>query len=443
MALAPTLPIPLTGRLPLIGQTFEYQRNAFDFYWRIFERHGEVSRSTLLFRPVYNLLGPDANEKVLLNQGGVFSSQIAWEELLHALFPGGLMLRDGAEHRLHRRLMQGAFSHESLRSYHGAMDAAIDRTLTHWPLGQAVPFLELVKALTLDIATQVFMGEAPGATANELKQDFVDTVAASVAIVRFNWPSLPYGKGIAARRRLEGYFAQRVPAKRASQDGDLFARLAQAQDESGRDFSDRDVVDHMIFMMMAAHDTTTSTLTSVVRVLAEHPQWQSRLREEVRALPAPLAFDDLARMPLADQVMREALRLYPPVPTLPRFATEAFEFKGHVIPAKSLVALSPLVSHYQRDLWTDPFRFDPERFAPERAEDRRHRFAWIPFGGGVHKCIGMHFAENQVKLVMHHLLRRFEWQGASPRPRDSDIRWIPICHPADGLPVILRKTAQT
>ena len=441
MALANTLPIPFTGGLPLMGQTLDYQRNAFDFYWRIFERHGEVSRSSLLFRPVYNLLGPDANEKVLLNQGGNFSSQPAWEQVLQALFPGGLMLRDGAEHRTHRRLMQGAFSHDSLQSYHVAMDAAADRALVHWPVGQSVPFLDLVKDLTLDVATQVFMGEAQGAVANELKQDFVDMVQASIAIVRLNLPYLPYAKGLAGRKRLVRYFAQRVPAKRASQDGDLFARLAQATDETGQDFSDEDVVNHMIFLMMAAHDTTTSTLTSVVRVLAEHPTWQSRLREEMLALPAPLSFADLANMPLADQVMREALRMYAPVPTLPRFAKEAFEFKGHLVPGQSLVAISPLVSHYQRDIWSDPFRFDPERFAPHRAEDRRHRFAWIPFGGGVHKCIGMHFAENQVKLLMHHLLRRFEWQLATPAA--ADVNWIPICHPKDGLPVILRKTSQT
>ncbi|HET8869081.1 MAG TPA: cytochrome P450 [Aquabacterium sp.] len=440
MAIAHTPPIPFTGGLPLIGQTFEYQRSAFDFYWRIYRRHGEVSRSTLLFRPVYNLLGPDANEKVLLNQAGIFSSKVAWEELLHALFPGGLMLRDGADHRMHRRLMQGAFSHESLQSYHVSMDAAIDRTLDHWPVGQPVLFLDLVKALTLDIATQVFMGEAPGAVANDLKQDFVDMVQASVAIVRLNWPFLSYGKGIAGRQRLIRYFADRVPNKRASQDSDLFARLAQAKDETGQHFSDEDVVNHMIFMMMAAHDTTTSTLSSVARVLAEHPEWQSRLREEMRALPGPLSFADLARMPLADQVMREALRMYSPVPTLPRFATESFEFKGQVIPARSLVALSPLVSHYLPDIWTDPMRFDPERFAPHRAEDRRHRFAWIPFGGGVHKCIGMHFAENQVKLILHHLLRRFEWRLAKNAP--GEVKWIPICHPGDALPVVLRKNAQ-
>lgn len=441
MAIATSSSIPYTGGLPWLGQTLDYHRNAFDFYWRVFQAHGEVSRSTLLFRPVYNLLGPDANELVLMNQGGTFSSKAAWEEVLLALFPGGLMLRDGAEHRTHRRLMQGAFNHESLQSYHQVMLGAVDRTLATWPLQQPVPFLKLVKGLTLEMATQVFMGESPGTVANDLQQDFVDMVQASVALLRFNLPFLSYGKGLAGRQRLVRYFAERVPAKRASQDKDLFARLAQAKDEAGLDFSDEDVVNHMIFLMMAAHDTTTSTLTSVVRVLAEHPQWQHRLREEMQALPAPLAFADLAHMPLADQVIREALRRYSPVPTIPRFASEAFEFKGHLVPARSLVALSPLVSHYQPDIWTDPHRFDPERFAPHRAEDRRHRYAWIPFGGGVHKCIGMHFADNQIKLVLFHLLRQYEWQlAASQTPQ---IEWIPICHPRDGLPVVLRKTSHS
>ena len=435
MSIAQAISIPFTGGLPVIGQTLDYQRDVFRFYWNIYERHGEVSRSNLLFQNVYNLLGPDANERVLLNQGGIFVSKPAWEAVLEALFPGGLMLRDGGDHRMHRRLMNGAFSHEALQSYHHAMDAAIDRALSQWPSDRPVPIYALVKDLTLDIAVQVFMGETAGTVADDLKEDFVELVSASIAIVRLKLPYTLYGRGLAARKRLVRYFADRLQAKRASQDGDLFARLAQATDESGQHFSDEDVVNHMVFLMMAAHDTTTSTLASVARVLAENPTWQDRLREELQALPAPLRFADLAHMPLADQVMKEALRMYAPLASIPRFATEAFEFKGHEIPAQSLVALSPLISHYQSDIWRNPFQFDPERFAPHRAEDRAHRFAWIPFGGGVHKCIGMHFAENQIKLILHHLLRSFSWR-LSP-DAGKQVKWIPICHPGDGLPVQL------
>lgn len=441
MAIANTLTTPFTGGWPLIGQTFSYRRDAYDFYWRVYRQYGEVSRSSLLFRQVYNLLGPDANELVLLNQGGNFKSQPAWEELLQALFPGGLMLRDGAEHKMHRRLMQGAFSHESLRGYHTMMDARIATTLDQWPIERPVPFLALIKQLTLDVATQVFMGEQSGLVAADLQDDFVSMVDASVAIVRLNLPGLPYGQGLAARRRMVRYFQERVAAKRRSAETDLFARLAQAKDETGQHFSDEEVVNHMIFMMMAAHDTTTSTLTSVIRCLAENPHWQRSLREEALAAAQPLSFDGLSGLTLTDLVMKEALRMYPPVPTLPRLASEPFEFKGHLIPGQSLVALSPLISHYLPDIWTEPAKFDPERFAPNRAEDRRHRFAWVPFGGGVHKCIGMHFADNQIKLVLHHLLTRFEWQLAAPQA--SRVDWIPICHPVDGLPVILRNRSRT
>lgn len=441
MAIATPLITPFTGGWPLVGQTFEYRRDAFRFYWQVYRQHGEVSRSSLLFRRVYNLLGPDANEYVLLNQGGNFKSQPAWEELLQALFPGGLMLRDGAEHKMHRRLMQGAFSHESLRTYHTMMDARMVATLDQWPTDRPVPFLELIKQLTLDVATQVFMGEQSGLVAADLQEDFVRMVDASVAILRVNAPGVKYGRGLAARQRMVRYFQDRVSAKRQSGQTDLFARLAQATDEAGQHFSDEEVVNHMIFMVMAAHDTTTSTLTSVIRCLAEHPQWQHALREEAIANPAPLSFDALSGLTLADQVMKEALRLYPPVATLPRLASEPFEFKGHLIPGQSLVAVSPLISHYLPEIWSSPERFDPERFAPHRAEDRRHRFAWVPFGAGVHKCIGMHFADNQIKLVLHHLLNRFEWRLATPSTARID--WIPICHPVDGLPVILRNRSRS
>ena len=194
----------------------------------------------------------------------------------------------------------------------------------------------------------------------------------------------------------------------------------------------------MIFLMMAAHDTTTSTLTSMTYELARHPEWQERVRAESLALGKTYAdADDVEKLHSLTWVMRETLRRYPPLPVIPRVATRAFEWAGYTIPAGAMVVISPIHTHHMSEWWTEPFRFDPERFAPGRAEDERHSHSWIPFGGGPHVCLGKRFAEIQMRSVMHQLLCRYRFRVA-PDYR-MPVQQAPISKPADGLPVRLEK----
>jgi cytochrome P450 len=222
--------------------------------------------------------------------------------------------------------------------------------------------------------------------------------------------------------------------KRADQGADMFSRLCRARTEEGDALRDAAVLDHMIFLMMAAHDTTTSTLCSLTYELARHPEWQERARAESRALGAgAVGFDDLDRLTSLELAMHETLRRYPPLPVIPRVATAPFEFEGFRIPAPSMVVVSPIHTHHMEACWTDPFRWDPERFASGRAEHERHTHQWLPFGGGPHMCIGRRFAEAQVRLVMHQLLLRYRW--SVPDGYTMPVQQAPISKPRDGLPV--------
>jgi cytochrome P450 len=188
--------------------------------------------------------------------------------------------------------------------------------------------------------------------------------------------------------------------------------------------------------MMAAHDTTTSTLTSMTYELARHPEWQDRIREESRALGTTRpGFDELDRLTALTWAMHETLRRYPPLPIIPRIATESFEFGGYRIPANAMVVLAPIHTHHMPEWWTDPERFDPERFSPERAEHERHSHSWIPFGGGPHMCLGRRFAEAQIRLVMHQLVLRYRW--SVPEGYVMPVQQAPISKPRDGLPIRL------
>jgi cytochrome P450 len=216
----------------------------------------------------------------------------------------------------------------------------------------------------------------------------------------------------------------------------MFGRLCRAETEEGQRLADQEIVDHMIFLMMAAHDTTTSTLTSMTYELARSPAWQERARAESRALGAHHpSFEQLEQLEALGMVLKETIRRYPPLPVIPRIATEDFTFGGFKIPARSMVVIAPIHTHHMEEWWEDPFRFDPERFAAGRAEYERHTHAWIPFGGGPHHCLGFRFAETQVKLVMHQLLLRYRW--SVPPDYRMPVQQAPISKPRDGLPIQL------
>ena len=138
-------------------------------------------------------------------------------------------------------------------------------------------------------------------------------------------------------------------------------------------------------------------------------------------------------------MIQEVLRLYPPLPIIPRIANRSFEWQGYRIPGNSMVVISPIHTHRMPEWWSQPDRFDPERFAPERAEHERHTHSWVPFGGGSHMCIGKLFAEAQLRAVMHQMLLRFRW--SVPPGYTMPVQQAPISKPRDGLPIQLEALA--
>jgi len=430
-------PLPRSGRLEMLRQLLGGMRvDMLSPLRELHERHGNaVLHDAGLVRMVH-LFGPDANRLVLLDRGGIFSARKPWNAIMGRIFPNGLLLRDGEEHKHHRRIMHEAFKRPALRAYAERMGPAIGATLDGWRGKRSLRAFPAFKALTLDLAASIFVGIDLGAGAARINGVFEDLVAASMSRLRLPIPGLEFERGLRGRRFLVRYFGELLQKKRANGGDDMLSRLARAENERGQRLADAEVVDHMIFLMMAAHDTTTSTLCSLAYELAAHPEWQERVREESRALgAAPLSLEDLERLPSLGLAMREALRLHPPLPVIPRVAEADFEFEDHRVPAGTMVVVAPIHTHHMPEWWSAPFRFDPARFAPPRAEDQRHTHSWIPFGGGPHHCIGLRFAELQVKSIVHQLVQRYRW--SVPDGYRMPVQQAPIAKPRDGLPLDL------
>jgi cytochrome P450 len=438
---AGSAPIPSTSVRDMLRDGPNIRRDMLGVVSRRFERYGPVVRQALGPRPMLNLAGPDAARFVLLDRDEIFSAKQSWNLIMGRIFTNGLLLRDGADHRHHRRIMREAFRTPALESYLAQMNPMMDAALADWEqAGGGILAFERIKDLTLEIACRVFLGMAPGEDTKPLNRAFEAAVAASMSILRLPLPGLEFNRGLQGRKFMMGFLRERIPERRRGDGRDIFSRLCQAEDEDGARLSDEEIVDHLIFLMMAAHDTTTSTLTSLFYELAANPEWQERIRDEARGFAKPaIDYDDLLAVEQTILATQETLRRYPPLSTIPRVNTAPFTWQGHEIAAGHMVVIYPIHTHHMEAWWSDPFRFDPERFAPGREEHKRHSHSYIPFGGGNHMCLGLRFAELQIKAFLFQLVQRFRFHV--PEGYRMPVQQAPISKPTDGLPLQLQRVA--
>jgi cytochrome P450 len=350
------------------------------------------------------------------------------------------MLLDFDEHLVHRRIMQEAFTRDRLAAYTERIHPAVERGTASWRPDPAFRAYPALKQLTLDIAADLFMGGAADTSRAQMErvnEAFIACVQAAGGVVRADVPFTRWGRAHRGRRVLEDFLRHYLPARRATRTDDIFSVLCHVATPDGERFSDDDVVNHMIFLMMAAHDTSTITTSTMLQLLGQHPDWQERCRAEALALGPRPGMAELERLESLDQVMRESLRLRSPVPVLVRRTVKDTVVEGVRIPADTRVVVAIQWSHLMAEYWSDPLVFDPERFGPERREDRSHRYAWSPFGGGVHKCIGLYFSGLEVKAIMHRLLREHRWTVDPGYTPPMDNHSLPF--PKDGLPINLNR----
>ncbi|KAA9157928.1 cytochrome P450 [Amycolatopsis acidicola] len=427
--------VPGDYGLPLVGHTLYGLTNVLDSARERYEEYGPVAWSGMLGTKVVGVNSPDGIERVMANRDKSFGNTGFYEYLIGPFFHRGLLLLEFEEHLGHRRIMQAAFTRPRLQGYLAAMNPRIRRDLGEWRPGPRFPVYTAAKRLTLGIATDVFVGEVAGPEQARIEQAFVDAVHGGQALVRAPVPGGTWARGLRGRRILEEYFRTRIQSKRDGDGEDLFSVLCRAEDEDGQRFTDTDIVNHMIFVLMAAHDTSTITLAMMAYYLGRHPEWQDRVREESLALGEPeLGYDDLDRLPALDQVFKETLRINAPVGSLFRQAVKDTEILGYYIPKGTKIGVSVYAMQRMEQWWPDADKFDPDRFSAERKPE--HRFAWSPFGGGAHKCIGQFFGGMEVKAVMHQLLQRFSWRV--PEGYEPPMRYGTGPMPTDGLPVELR-----
>lgn len=439
MAVSMTQPLPLPpGRrgFPVLGETGDWARDPLKFARDRYARYGPVWQTHLLGRPTVVLLGPAANRFILGTHMHLFSSRQGWSKTITSLIGDGLSFLDGATHRRHRAMIMPALHGSVLGGYFDEMHAQSAAHAERWLAAGQLRLFDGFKRLSFDIATRLMLGPQSQAEAAECFELFHIFTRGLFAPPAWKLPWIPYGKAWQAGLKLRPMLRRIVEQHRAAPGPTILGLLLAARDEHGQGFSDDELIDELLVLLWAGHDTITSLLTWTTYELARHPDVRAQAVAEQHALGArPVALADLRQLPQLDRILREAERLHPPAPGGFRAVVADVEYGGYRIPAGWNVMYSSVFTHHMPELWRDPERFDPDRFAAPRGEGKQP-FCLVGFGGGPRVCVGLAFAQMQMRIVMAHLLRSVRFE-LLPHQRFEPVL-VPTRMPRDGLRVQVR-----
>jgi cytochrome P450 len=424
---------------PFVGKTLAMVQDPLSLFGHFYEKYGPVSRISITGNKCVLLLHPDHVQRVLMDREKNFSTKMGWQSVMADFFQGGLVMRDYDEHRMHRGIMQSSFKPPAMRAYATKIQAIVEKTVERWAEQDEVLFYEEVKRLLLDIAFDVFCWvDDSKSTVPKINRAFVDMMEGALGIVRLDVPGFQYHRGLEGRRYLKQFFMDLIEQKRASNDEDVFAHFCKEKTEDGEYYTDEDVADHMVFLMLAAHDTTTSASTMAAYYLCNDTALQDQLATEVDSWPKELSFETVfhSTNPLIC-VFYETIRMHPPVPLFLRRSIRECQIGDLRVPADTMVCIPSNFIHRLPDWWKDPDTFDPSRFSEEVSEQRKHSFMWVPFGGGAHKCIGMHFARMLFLLTFRELLQTHRIEFAKDDYYPAKLQHFPFTRPLDNLPLRL------
>ncbi len=431
--------IPGAYGLPILGKVGELLVDQLGFARRVYDSYGPLSRIQMATQKGVLALGPDLAREIFLDPDRNFSAKMGYMWALQPFFGDSYLLgNDFEEHKFQRRIMQTGFKTPSMRGYVELMNPVVRNAISDWATQKDFLVFPNIKRLLMQTALKVFYGvDGDSDLAGKLSQAFIDLTDGQMGLFRVDLPGFKFHKGQRAKRLLRSYIAGLIPAARTNDGTDMLSFMAVETKPDGTLFTDEELIDHASFLLFAAHDTTASTLNHLMYYLAKFPHWQQKIRDEGEQVNGggDLVYEDLEKCILLEAAFHESQRLHPSVPVVVRRTIRDCEMVGHSVPANTIVFQFPIFTNRMEEYWTDPDQFDPERLLPGRAENKNHPFCLMPFGGGAHKCIGMHFAMMQSKLFVHMFLQGHKI--SLPAAYEPHFQTVPLPKIKDGLPLVI------
>ncbi len=376
----------------------------------IFKLHDQWQ--TAANKEVVFLVGPEANRFVLHTQRDLFSHDQGWTPLIGDTMGQGLLNMDDPLHSRHRRLWNPAFASAYMAAYYPVVKEVIEHHTDNWTVRGEIDLYQEAREITFDVAAAALAGFKQGPEVDHLRDLFYQ-------LIHGYDPALEGFDEFIARRQkvgseLSGILLSLIAARRklppADKPRDVLDMIVHARDEQGNGLDDLQVLAHTNILLVAGHETTTSLGAWVLYLLSVQPSYRQKILAELDALPANPdgGLPALRNAQLLDVFIKETGRLYSPVINVPRGVLKDFEFGGYRVPAGTLLRLSIGGSHHLPSVFENPEAFEPERFMPPRDEEKRTPYSLVTFGGGPRLCIGMYFAQVEVKALVAIVLHSFK-----------------------------------
>jgi cytochrome P450 len=423
VSLAPNGP---AGNL-LLGVMPEFNRDPLAFLERLARDYGDVVRTRFFYVPAYFLYHPDHIEYVLATNNRNFIKPLSFRTpFFNRLVGNGLLTSEGDFWRRQRRLAQPAFHRERINAYARIMVKDTEELLATWRDGEIRDIHRDMMRLTMEVVTHTLF--------NANVSDDADKVARALGVLvepfgsqatvkwildnRFPTPMNRRFNKVAAQLDEVVYriIGQRRTASNQDQ-GDLLSMLLQVQDEDGSQMTDKQLRDEVITLFLAGQETTALTLTWAWYLLAQHPEDEKRLWQELADVLGERTPEaaDVPQLRFTEMIAKESMRLYPPAYVVGREAVGDCEIGGFYVPARTQLFMPTWVVHRDPRFFDEPDKFKPERWTPEFINDLP-KYAYFPFGGGPRVCIGNSFAMMEIVLLLATIAQKFRLELVTKRP---------------------------
>ncbi len=394
--------------LPLIGDLKMFGNDTLAYSTGLWKQYGNLFTVDFGPRKLVFMLGPQYNYMILADQPDNFLSGPSSRLTAGAMFGDGVLFIDGEPHKQSRRMLQPAFHKKRVETYRDAMVEETERFIADWQ-GE-IDVAHLLHHLTLNMVSRVLFGLDIAAESQGLSDSWNAVMEGTSDPLGAVMARIPFSGRRRGMAKIDAMIYRLIANRRAQprDTDDVISMLLAATDEDGTTFSDKQIRDHLMVLFLAGHETSANGLAWIFYLLAQHPEWARRLLDEFNTVLGGRAptLADIERLPTLDMVVKESLRIIPPVPGFTRTVAHDFEVEGYTIPAGTMVYYGIYATHYTPDSFPEPETFRPERFAPD-AERKYSAYEYLPFGAASRLCLGMPMATLEMKLVLAIVMQKY------------------------------------
>ena len=409
-------PPKVKGGLPWVGHMLQFAGNPYNFVKKASDEVGEIASFVMLGQKIVLLTGDDASELFFRSSDEQLDQSAAYK-LMTPIFGEGLVFDAPIKRKNEQlKMLMPSLRMEAMREHSFKIVGEVEDIISDWGETGEVELVEFTKQLTINTASHCLLGKE---FRYELSDEFAGIyhdLEGGVNPIAFHFPYLPipsFKRRDKARARLQDLVGEIVEKRKNQKEkpSDMFQSLIDMSYADGTKLGPNEITGMLVGAVFAGHHTSSGTTAWVLIELLKRPDLMEKVKKELDDLlgaKGDVTFQSLREMPVLENVLKEVLRLHPPLIILMRQVSQDLHFKDYTIKKGDMVWASPPVTHRMSTLFTNPDAFDPDRFSPERAEDK-NLMAYQPFGGGKHKCSGNAFAMFQIKAIFAILLRRYEF----------------------------------